>query len=108
MLWGHNAPLCLPSLIGPPALASGVACSTSKANTVVAPAHSIGGTHFERRQVPTGTYCGGNYPEQIEYRYALVNRAEVPSGPKRSALLQTRGCPDDAAAMAREQRRSKP
>ena len=57
-----------------------------------------------RRQVPTGTYCGGNHPEQIEYRYALVDGAEVPSGESGPRCFKA-GCPDDAVALAREQRR---
>jgi hypothetical protein len=35
---------------------------------------------LHRRQVPTGTFCGGNHREQIEYRYALVDGVEVPDG----------------------------
>jgi hypothetical protein len=59
---------------------------------------------LNRRQVPTGTYCGGNHPEQIEYRYALVDGAEVPSGESGPRCFKA-GCPDDVVALAREQRR---
>jgi hypothetical protein len=55
------------------------------------------------RRLPTGTYCGGNHPEQIEYRYTLVGGAVVPhdqSGPR----CFRAGCPDNAAAEAKEQR----
>ena len=76
---------------------------TSKANTVVAPAHAIGDMQLNPRRVPTGTYCGGNHPEQIEYRYELVNDAEVPSSQSGPRCFRA-GCPDNDAAMAREQR----
>jgi hypothetical protein len=36
---------------------------------------------LKQQRVPTGTFCGGNHPEQIEYRYVLVNGEEVPHGP---------------------------
>ena len=58
---------------------------------------------LNRRQVPTGTYCGGNHPEQIEYRYTLDNGEEIPhsqSGPR----CFRAGCPDNDSALAREQR----
>jgi hypothetical protein len=62
---------------------------------------------LNRRQVPTGTYCGGNHPEQIEYRYTLVGGAEVPSGQSDPRCFRD-GCPDNAAALAKEQRRDHP
>jgi hypothetical protein len=58
---------------------------------------------LNRRQVPTGTYCGGNHPKQIEYRYALVNGEEIPDGQSDPRCFRA-GCPDNIAAMAREQR----
>ena len=61
---------------------------------------------LNQRQVPTGTFCGGNHPEQIEYRYALVNGAEVPSGQSDPRCFRA-GCPDDGVALAREQRRGR-
>ena len=61
---------------------------------------------LNRRQVPTGTYCGGNHPEQIEYRYELVNEAEVPSGESGPRCFRA-GCPDNEAALAKEQRRGR-
>jgi hypothetical protein len=76
-------------------------------NTVVAPAHTIGGMQLNRRQVPTGTYCGGNHAEQIEYSYALVNGAEVPSGQSGPRCFRA-GCPDNEAAKAKEQRGGRP
>jgi hypothetical protein len=42
--------------------------------------HTVGGMDLIRRRVPTGTCCGGNHPEQIEYRYVLVNGEEIPHG----------------------------
>jgi hypothetical protein len=62
---------------------------------------------LNRRQVPTGTFCGGNHPEQIEYRYALVNGAEVPSSQSDPRCFRP-GCPDNAMALAREQRGRRP
>jgi len=62
---------------------------------------------LNRRQVPTGTYCGGNHPKQIEYRYALVNGAEVPSSQSAPRCFRP-GCPDNAVALAREQRGGRP
>ena len=61
---------------------------------------------LNRRQVPTGKYCGGNHPEQIEYRYALVDGAEVFSGQSDPRCFRA-GCPDDGVALAREQRRGR-
>jgi len=43
------------------------------------------------RRLPTGTYCGGNHTEQIEYRYTLVDGAEVPSGQSGPALVGRNG-----------------
>ncbi|MGA8250573.1 MAG: hypothetical protein WB989_07885 [Mycobacterium sp.] len=60
-----------------------------------------------QRQVPTGTFCGGNHPEQIEYLYSLVNGAEVPSSQSDSRCFRP-GCPDNAVALAREQRGGRP
>ena len=60
-----------------------------------------------RRQVPTGTYCGGNHPKQIEYRYALVNGEEISDGQSDPRCFRA-GCPDNLAAMAREQRGGRP
>ena len=61
------------------------------------------------KRVSTGTFCGGNHPEQIEYRYELVEGVEIPSGQSGPRCFRA-GCPDNDAAMAREQRagRSKP
>ena len=56
-----------------------------------------------RRPVPTGTYCGGNHPEQIEYRYTLVNGEEIPHGQSRPRCFRA-GCPDNQTALAKEQR----
>ena len=72
-------------------------------NIVIARAHTIKDMQLNRRQVPTGTYCGGNHPEQIEYRYALVNGEEVADGQSGPRCFRA-GCPDNDAAMAREQR----
>jgi len=58
---------------------------------------------LNRRQVPTGTYCGGNHPEQIEYRYTLENCEEIPHGQSGPRCFRA-GCPDDQAASAKEQR----
>ena len=58
---------------------------------------------LKRRRVPTGTYCGGNHPLQIEYRYTLVNGEEIPhdqSGPR----CFRAGCPDNAWVLDSEQR----
>jgi hypothetical protein len=71
---------------------------------VVSLAHTIGDMQLTPRQVPTGTFCGGNHPEQIEYRYARVNGAEVPSGQSSPRCFRA-GCPDNAAALAKEQQR---
>jgi hypothetical protein len=60
---------------------------------------------LNRRQVPTGTYCGGNHPEQVEYSYALVNGAEVASGQSSRRCFRA-GCPDNYSAMVKEQRGS--
>jgi hypothetical protein len=62
---------------------------------------------LNQRQVPTGTYCGGNHPEQIEYRYALVNGAEVSRGQSSPRCFRP-GCPDNAVAFASEQRGGRP
>ena len=64
-------------------------------------------TQLNRRQVPTGTYCGGNHPEQIEYRYTLVDGVEILSGQSDPRCFRA-GCPDNVAALAREQRRDRP
>ena len=56
-----------------------------------------------RRRVPTGTYCGGNHTEQIEYRYALVNGEEIPQGQSGTRCFRV-GCPDNETALAKEQR----
>jgi hypothetical protein len=74
---------------------------------VVAPAHTIRGMELNQRQVPTGTYCGGNHPQQIEYRYALVNGAEILSGQSDPRCFRA-GCPDNVAALAKERRRDRP
>jgi hypothetical protein len=58
---------------------------------------------LNRRQVPTGTYCGGNHPEQIEYRYELVNGEEIPHGQSGPRCFRA-GCPDNAWVLDREQR----
>jgi hypothetical protein len=62
---------------------------------------------LNRRQVPTGTFCGGNHPEQIEYRYALVDGVEVPDGQSGPRCFRA-GCPDNNAVLAREQRGRRP
>jgi hypothetical protein len=67
------------------------------------PAHTIGDMDLIRRRVPTGTYCGGNHPEQIEYRYALVNGEEIPHGQSGPRCFRA-GCPDNETALAKEQR----
>ena len=59
---------------------------------------------LSRRQVPTGTYCGGNHPKQIEYRYVLVDGVEVPNG-QSGPRCWVGGCPDNEAAKAQEQQR---
>jgi hypothetical protein len=59
------------------------------------------------RRLPTGTYCGGNHPEQIEYRYTLVDDAEVPSGQSSPRCFRA-GCPDNHSALAKEQRGGRP
>ena len=64
-------------------------------------------SQHKQRQVPTGTYCGGNHAEQIEYSYALVNGAEVPSGQSGPRCFRA-GCPDNVTALARERRRDRP
>jgi hypothetical protein len=56
---------------------------------------------LNRRQVPTGTYCGGNHPEQIEYRYTLENDEEIPHGQSGPRCFRA-GCPDNEAARAKE------
>jgi hypothetical protein len=56
---------------------------------------------LNRRQVPTGTYCGGNHPKQIEYRYALVNDEEIPHGQSDPRCFRA-GCPDNETARAKE------
>ncbi|MEE6178916.1 hypothetical protein [Mycobacterium sp. 050134] len=61
---------------------------------------------LNQRQVPTGTYSGGNHPEQIEYRYTLANGAEILSGQSDPRCFRA-GCPDNAAALARERRRDR-
>ena len=55
------------------------------------------------RRLPTGTYCGGNHPEQIEYHYTLVEGAEVPSGQSGPRCFRA-GCPDNDFAVAKEKR----
>ena len=62
---------------------------------------------LNQRQVPTGTYCGGNHPQQIEYHYALVNGEEVARGQSGPRCFRV-GCPDNARAIAREERRDRP
>jgi hypothetical protein len=59
--------------------------------------------HSNLRQTSTGTYCGGNHPEQIEYRYVLVNGEEIPDGQSGPRCFRA-GCPDNDAAIRREQR----
>jgi hypothetical protein len=61
---------------------------------------------LNRRQVPTGTYCGGNHPKQIEYRYTLENDEEIPHGQSGPRCFRA-GCPDNDWALAREQRRGR-
>ena len=71
------------------------------------PAHTIADMQLIRRQVPTGKYCGGNHPEQIEHRYTLLNGVEIPDGQSGSRCFRA-GCPDNAAALAREQHGGQP
>ena len=59
------------------------------------------------RRLPTGTFCGGNHPEQIEYHYVLVDGVEVPDGQSGPRCFLP-GCPDNVSALAREQRRGRP
>ncbi|BBZ44329.1 hypothetical protein [Mycobacterium parmense] len=63
--------------------------------------------HLNRRQVPTGTYCGGNHPEQIEYRYMLVDGEEIPEGESSRRCFRA-GCPDNDRAVAKEERLKRP
>ena len=58
---------------------------------------------LSRRQVPTGTYCGGNHPEQIEYSYTLLDGAVVPHGQSGPRCFRA-GCPENQVARAKEQR----
>jgi hypothetical protein len=58
---------------------------------------------LKQQRVPTGTFCGDNHPEQIEYRYVLVNGEQVPHGQSGPRCFRA-GCPDNEAALAREQR----
>jgi hypothetical protein len=58
-----------------------------------------------RRQQPTGTFCAGNHPEQIEYRYALVDGVEIPDGESSPRCFRA-GCPDNELARAKEQPRA--
>ena len=93
-----------------PALAA--SCRTGRPdsaehNAVIALTRTVGDMQVNRRQVPTGTYRGGNHPEQIEYRYALVNGEEIPDGQSGPRCFRV-GCPDNEAAIAREQRRGRP
>jgi hypothetical protein len=62
---------------------------------------------LNRRQVATGTFCGGNHPEQMEYYYALVDGVEVPEGHSGPRCFRG-GCPDNVAALAREKRGGRP
>lgn len=72
-------------------------------NGKVAAGHTIEGMQLYQRQVPTGKYCGGNHPQQIEYHYALVDGQEVPHGQSSPRCFRA-GCPDNASALAKEQR----
>jgi hypothetical protein len=59
--------------------------------TTVAPPHiTVGNMELIRRRIPTGTYCSANHPEEIEYRYLLVDGCRSPPRPKRSTLLPSR------------------
>ena len=69
---------------------------------MVAAAHTIADMELIRRREPTGAYCGGNHPELIEYRYVLVDGVEVPHGQRGPRCLRA-GCPDNDAALAKEQ-----
>jgi hypothetical protein len=89
-------------MIWPSLLSSGRTVSP-QATTLVAPARTVGDMQLNRRQVPTGTFCGGNHPEQIEYRYALVDGVEVPDGQSGPRCFRA-GCPDNNVVLAREQR----
>ena len=71
----------------------------------VAAGHTGGGIQLNQRKVPTGTYCGGNHPQQIEYSYELVDGAEVPHGQSGPRCFRP-GCPDNARALAKEQRKA--
>jgi hypothetical protein len=54
------------------------------------------------RRMLTGTYRSANHPEEIEYRYLLVDGVEVPHGQSGPRCLRA-GCPDNDAALAKEQ-----
>jgi hypothetical protein len=69
------------------------------------PRRTIGSIDLIRRQQPTGTFCAGNHPEQIEYRYALVDGVEVPDGESSPRCFRA-GCPDNELARAKEQQRA--
>jgi hypothetical protein len=56
------------------------------------------------RREYTGTFCSADHPEQIEYRYALVDGVEIPNG-QSGPRCWVGGCPDNEAAKAKEQQR---
>jgi hypothetical protein len=60
-----------------------------------------------RRQVPTRTFCGGNHPEQIEYRYVLADGVEIPDGQSGPRCFRA-GCPDNETALTREKSGGRP
>ena len=55
------------------------------------------------KRLPTGTYCGGNHPQQVEFRYTLADGAEVLIGQSFPRCFRP-GCPDNEVAKAKEQR----
>lgn len=57
-----------------------------------------------RRRQHTGTFCSNDHPEQIEYRYAVVDGVEVPNG-QTGPRCFIAGCPDNEAAKGTEQPR---
>ena len=73
---------------------------------MVAAAHTIADMELIRRREPTGAYCGGNHPELVEHRYVIFDGEEFQSGQSDPRCFRD-GCPDNVAALAREQRRAR-
>jgi hypothetical protein len=72
---------------------------------VAVSARTIEDMQLKPRRVSTGTFCGGNHPEHIEYSSELVDGVEIPSGQSGPRCFRP-GCPDDASVLAREQRQA--